>query len=309
MADLVDRAFKLFLGRITPPESQLAAAQTGHSNLRRRLESDGYFGRLIETTFLNGSYARHTVIRPIKDVDIVVAVFAEWLEVEPAKAMESLRRKLSQWYDGWRTRRRRRAVQVQLSRINLDVLLAVAPDGDSKPMFIPDRDQRCWIRTHPRRQLELAESLGRGTNGNYPRLVRLAKAWSSNRIALSARPRSFLLECAVYHVVSNQPHLFGDDVQEGFVTLLECLRDWDFGRSDVLTWNPVVPDPALSDVNVADRWTSECADAFRLGLELALRRCAAADHARWQESAVARWSEVFGGSFPRPFGAVQRNWA
>lgn len=305
MADLVDQAFSLYLSRITPPASQLAAAQSGHSNLRSRLENDRYFGGLIEKTFLNGSYARHTVVRPIRDVDIIAVVSPDWIDDQPAQAMESLRRKLSQWYDGWRTRRRRRAVQVQLSRVDLDVLLAVSPEGDQKPMFIPDRELQRWIRTHPRRQLMLTDELSRRTAGNYPRLVRLTKAWAANRIAVANKPGSFVLECAVFHMVAGTPSRFEGPIDQAFASLLGVLHQWDFGRSDFLTWDPRVPDPALPDVNVAERWSSGAANNVKRCLELALRRYEGVERSRWQESAVARWAELFGGTFPTPGGVLQ----
>src|SRR6058998_4010842 len=67
-------------------------------------------GRLTLDTFLNGSYARHTAVQPIKDVDVIVVVDTDWMQADPSRAMESLRHKLAQRYRDWRTRRQRRAV-------------------------------------------------------------------------------------------------------------------------------------------------------------------------------------------------------
>ncbi len=62
---LIDDAFGLLLKRITPPASQLATAQRAHTSLRDRLDRDPYYGHLIQASFLNGSYARNTAIRPV----------------------------------------------------------------------------------------------------------------------------------------------------------------------------------------------------------------------------------------------------
>jgi hypothetical protein len=305
--DLVGEAFALFLERVTPPPTQRRAAQSGHNTLRGRLEGDAYFGSLIRTTFLNGSYARHTVVRPIRDVDIIAVVGTDWMEADPARAMESLRRKLAQWYDGWRTRRRRRAVQVQLSRVNLDVLLATAPDGMDSPLRIPDRDLRRWIRTHPKRQRELTEQLRTETNGNYPRLVRLLKAWASNRVAEAYVPASFVLECSAFHVVAGEPARFAGALEEGFVALLEGLYGWDFGRSGWYSWSrPTVTDPGLPDMNVAERWDAAGADGVRRKLKVALQRCAEIERSRWEETAVGKWAELFGGLFPTASGVLRQ---
>ncbi len=198
----ISDAFQIFLQKISLPEAQLAAAQRSNNALRSFLENDEYFGGLLLDSFLNGSYARRTAVQPIKDVDIIVVVDTDWMKDDPGRAMESLRRKLAQRYDRYRTRRQRRAVKVMLSDITLDVVLAVAPRGLKHPLRIPDRDAHQWIETHPKRQLELVGALGTRTNGNYSRLVRLAKAWAKGRVAAADRPSSFVLECSVYHVTA-----------------------------------------------------------------------------------------------------------
>src|SRR5881396_779279 len=213
---LVDDAFRIFLRKISPPDSQREAAERSNHALRTFLENDSYFGGLLLDSFLNGSYARRTAIQPIKDVDIVVVVGADWLKADPALAMESLRSKLSQRYDARRARRRRRAVRITLSDMQLDVILAVAEDGLEEPLRIPDREVERWIVTHPKRQLQLIKVLGVATGGNYSRLVRLLKAWARAKVAMPDRPRSFVLECAVYHLLSKRPSDFAGELDEAF---------------------------------------------------------------------------------------------
>jgi SMODS domain-containing protein len=305
---LVLDAFRVFLQNISLPDSQLAAAQRSHNALRTYLANDDYFAHLTLDTFLNGSYARHTTVQPIKDVDIVVVVKKEWLEGDPTRAMEALRRKLSHRYDDWRTRRHRRAVRVTLSDICLDVLLATAPDGLARPLRIPDRELRSWIKTHPRRQLELVNALSSRTNGNYSRLVRLLKVWARSRVAEPDRPRSFVLECAVYHVVAAKPASFAGAVDEAFALLLQQLVAWDFGRATrfLSIGEPVVGDPALPDVNVAERWSERGADRVREKLQFALKRIAVLGRSRWDDTEVRHWGDVFGSPFPAPSTVVRR---
>jgi len=302
---LVDQGFALYLSRITPPQTQMEAAQRSHNALRAFLECDCYFGRMIVTTFLNGSYARGTVVRPIKDVDVIVVVGPEWLRESPAKAMEALRRKLSQRYPERRTLRQRRAVRVTLYDMQLDVLLAVAVSDDSHPLRIPDRRMDRWIETHPKLQLELTSRLKSATAGNYSKLVRLLKGWSASRVAARDRPSSFVLECAAYHVIARQPGAFAAPVSDTFVILLDRLREWDFGRSEqFLSWGrPGVPDPALPRLNVAERWDSKAVDRYRARLDLALKRCADLPRSRWEETEVEKWRMILGEPFAGPIGA------
>jgi len=280
----------------------MEAAQRSHNALRSFLENDHYFGGMLLDSFLSGSYARRTVVQPIKDVDIVVVVGPDWMKTEPALAMESLRSKLSQRYDDRRSRRRRRAVRIELSDMRMDVVLAVAPDGLKRPLRIPDRQVEEWIVTHPKRQLELVKALAAATNGNYSRLVRLLKAWARARVATADRPRSFVLECAVYHLLSVRPKDFAGELDEAFATLLDRLRSWDFGRSRWPRWDddPLVPDPALPDVNVAEGWEEEGADRFSEKIDIALCRLEDVERSRWEDTEVQHWKRLFGGLFPAP---------
>ncbi len=295
----VGKAFKLYLQRITPPATQLEAARRSNNALRSSLRNDRYFGGLLETTFLNGSYARNTVIRPINDVDIIVVVDSGRREAIPNDVMESLRRKLAQRYPGRRTRRLRRAIKVSLSDINLDVLLAVAPSGLNAPLEIPDRNEDEWIETHPKLQQQLTANLGRRTGGNYTALVRLMKQWAAARVARDHRPGSFTLECLAYHCMVSDPDSFKGPLDEAFMALLEAIIGFDLGIDGwVLRGYPTVRDPALPELNVADRWTAESAEVFLDKAELAARRGDAAGRARSDKTCLDKWDELFGGGFP-----------
>jgi len=305
---LVLDAFQVFLQNISLPETQVASAQRSNNALRAYLANDHYFGPLTLDTFLNGSYARRTAVQPIKDVDVIIVIDTDWNRSDPSRVMESLRRKLAQRYTHWRTRRQRRAVKVTLADIRLDVVLAVAPDGLERPLRIPDREVRQWIRTHPKRQLELVRDLGAKTNGNYSRLVRLIKAWARAKVASADRPGSFVLECAVYHVLAAHPASFAGPLNEAFGTLLEQLRAWDFGRrGGLLNWGqPIVADPALPDLNVAERWERTGADRLHENLDRAVRRFRDLHRSRWEDTEVRHWRELFGEPFPAPSTVARR---
>jgi hypothetical protein len=304
----IGNAFTMFLQRVSPPETQIAAAQRSNNALRAYLQNDTYFGPQLLDAFLNGSYARHTVVQPIKDVDIIVVVGTDWLDGDPGRAMESLRSKLAQRYDGYRTRRQRRAVKISLSDMTLDVVLAVAPNGLQRPLHIPDREARRWIETHPKRQLELVKALRARTNNNYSRLVRLAKAWAKSRVAAADRPSSFVLECAVYHVTAASPGRFAGPIDEAFAALLQDLYAWDAGRrGNLLSWgHPTIVDPALPAVNVAARWDSSGADRFKEKLKRAVRHLEGVHRSRWDETEVRHWRDLFGAPFPAPSTVARR---
>jgi hypothetical protein len=299
MPDLVEQAFDLYLSRIVPPRTQIEAAQRSHNAVRNFLANDDYFGPMIVADFLNGSYARNTVVRPIKDVDVIVVVGPDWLDDVPAEATEALRRKLAQRYPDRRTRRRGRAVRIELCDMDIDVLLAVARDGIDRPLRIPDRNLGRWIETQPKEQLRLSAELQRATERNYCPLIRILKAWSRSRIADADWPGSFVIECAAYHVIAMEPTSFVGRLDDAFAKLLRGLREADFGRGGRWFFRaPAVSDPALPNRNVAERWSESAADGFRAKLDVALRRTNKLDRSRSEDSEVGKWHEIFGDPFP-----------
>ncbi len=294
-----DNAFKIFVQRLAPPRTQRDAAVRSNNALRSRLQNDHYFSRFIIDSFLTGSYARGTTIRPIKDVDIVLQIQEGWLSNEPAAAMESLRKKLAFWYPGWRTSRRRRAVKVELSDVNLDVVLAIETRGTGHPLLIPDRDADAWLETHPRLQLALIRELITATSGNYTRLVRLFKGWAFSRVPDSARPPSFVLECLAYEAIAADPNAFVGSLPNVFAKLLASIENRKQWRNVLFSWEQtVVRDPALPKPNVAERWDSTEVRRFRESLRLALRRSSEALDARYDDTEIRRWRTLFGDRFP-----------
>jgi len=192
--------------------------------------------------------------------------------------------------------------------MELDVVLAVARDGLEQPLRIPDREVEKWIVTHPKRQLQLIRSLAGATQWNYARLVRLLKAWARGRVAAPDRPRSFVLECAAYHVLSMRPSDFVGELDKAFAMLLRRLHKWDFGRSRSPRWDddPTVTDPALPDVNVAEGWEEEGANRFIEKLDVALARLDDVERSRWEDTEVGHWGALFGGAFPAPSTVARR---
>lgn len=96
--------FEDFLGAIRLPDDMRAKAKSAHTKLRELLESDADLERLVVTTFLQGSYRRHTGVRPDPDqkcdVDIVVVTRIDRTRVTPAEALNRFKPFLEKHYKG-----------------------------------------------------------------------------------------------------------------------------------------------------------------------------------------------------------------
>ncbi|MCB9741770.1 MAG: nucleotidyltransferase [Alphaproteobacteria bacterium] len=122
--------FKTFLQEIRPTSNMRKDLQTGHKTLRRRLRADADLAPIIVSDFLQGSYRRHTAVRPTggkrSDVDIIVVTKLDEAEYGPVEAMDLFEPFLKKHYDR-KWRRQGRSFGIELSYVDLDLVITSAP--------------------------------------------------------------------------------------------------------------------------------------------------------------------------------------
>jgi hypothetical protein len=122
--------FEEFLGAIRLPDELRAKAKKAHTKLRELLETDESLRSIIVTTFLQGSYRRHTGVRPDPgkkcDVDVVVVTRIDRNTVAPQQALDRFKPFLEKHYAG-KYRIQGRSWQVTDGDIELDLVPTSAP--------------------------------------------------------------------------------------------------------------------------------------------------------------------------------------
>src|SRR3989442_908457 len=91
--------FEGLLGKIEPGVRHVSKAKKAHELLRDRLEDDEQVGEAHEETFLSGSYARHTAIKDINDVDVICVLKIDKDQTEPVVLLRWLESALLRHYD------------------------------------------------------------------------------------------------------------------------------------------------------------------------------------------------------------------
>ena len=91
--------FQGLLGRIEPSAGHVAKAKAAHEQLRERLRNDDEVSKAHKDTYLSGSYARHTAIRDIKDVDVICLLDLNTKVTEPIVLLRWLESRLLEYYD------------------------------------------------------------------------------------------------------------------------------------------------------------------------------------------------------------------
>lgn len=134
--------FKSFLSNVEPSSSTVEYISSAQTNLRKYLKNHATYGSTHVDTFLSGSYAKHTSIRPVKndrkrDVDIIV-VTNHSKEDNPQIVLKELYDVLDESSTYVNARIQHHSVGIELGQISIDVVPVIADSNDSDLFWLPD---------------------------------------------------------------------------------------------------------------------------------------------------------------------------
>ncbi len=179
-ASTVAGAFNTYDATLNLDKSERARAQERHQDITALLVASG----LAALTFLQGSFARKTMRKPLKDVDMVV-VMAERLRADlerpggPARAMALLREAVAAAYPSARfdaDKPAAHALQVTFPDLPFTFDLVPALAGDGEMVHIADRELDRWERSNARTLNRVVSERNVRTKGKFVHQVRMAKA-------------------------------------------------------------------------------------------------------------------------------------
>lgn len=294
--------FCTLLTRIEPDEKRASIARDLPAKVRDFLQSHEEITTISPHSRLAGSYARHTSLKAIKDVDIILLLDALYRQIEPEEVLNMVFRVLWDLSDALGDtgkpvvrRHQRRSVNIHLEEadFDLDIVPAVAPKGLDNPLLIPDKDWSKWVETHPLGYGQQLSDLNGAHQDKLVPLIKLLKHWRDVQMCYQ-RPKSYWLECLVYHCVNcgailtdgrSYAELFHQvlaSVHQGFLPFLQ--------RHDGI---PEIKDPMLGH-NVAHNWERLAFETFMRRAEESLRWAERALSQEDEAKAVSYWQYVFG---------------
>lgn len=157
-------------------------------------------GVTVLDSFLTGSYRRHTLIAPMRgaDVDIVVVLDRSYRRRGPSAVLDLVKDTLRETYPSSKISCNGQAATISFTDFTVDVVPAFTPWWDSSSLDICNSGDNTWIRTNPRKHIEISSQVNQRTGGLLVPSVKMLKAW--NRAA--GRPlRSFHLEVLAWKVL------------------------------------------------------------------------------------------------------------
>lgn len=282
-----------------------------------------FFNVYTEKNLKFGSFARHTKIQPLDDIDLMICfsatngeerrsyttasdcIFIEGIpfdrqnnllsqytnHLNSTKVINRLINKLSALsnYSKAEMHKNHEAATLQLKSYTWNFDIVPCFYTDTGLYLIPDGSGN-WKKTDPRIDNDRTSEINQKHKGKLLDVIRLMKYWNNRRITL--RMGSYLLECMILSIYEKLP------AKESYWVDLE-FRDLLNALSSAICNG--VPDPKgiQGDLN-----TFSSIERMQISLALKQAYYKAVDASKLeltdedQAAAIAKWKEIFGPSFP-----------
>jgi hypothetical protein len=282
--------FGTFLSSIQPDEDAVAAAKAAHEKIRDELRTDDESKDAHKDTFLSGSYARRTAINDINDVDVICVLDIDHRITEPEVCLAWIQGIMARYHK--ETKRQGRSVGAAGAKgVWLDIVPATPVSADDGPLWIPDREARQWVQTHPKGQIAAVNSKNKVTDGYYVQVVKLLKSWRDKLPNESCQVKSYILESLI-NVTIGSPSSHASAI----VNVLEGIER-NYGSYRTLNVVPVVADPGYTSVNVTKRWPVKEFTDFMAQVKSAASVARTALDSTDEATSRKLWRQMFGPQF------------
>jgi hypothetical protein len=300
-------AFAEFEEALKLDKPQVDAARRRHNEVRDCLTATD----LVATSFLQGSFARKTMISPLNDVDVVLVLpGADEHRLRrpggPAQSMEQLKPHLSACFPGIvfdAEKRADHALRLDFTDVDFHIDLVPAFDlhNDNGDVDIADRTRDCWERSNTRELMRVVSERNStdATNGRFVAQARMVKTFCNGAPDLDVC--GLVAESLAFDAVTTR-------MSDGRALLVT------FQRGARLT-SGTLTDPTGVDDLVAG-WSWERRQAAVSAFDKATRAAAEAlalEAAGDEAGAIDIWHRLLGPQFPAAEGladeqAVFRAW-
>lgn len=237
--------FNKFLTNIEPSKSTVEYISSVQNNLREYLETHEDYKYIHVETFLSGSYAKHTSIRPVlndkkRDVDIVVVTNYSSQD-SSIDVLEELRDVLLE-SDKYKTATiQSHSVGIELQGINIDVVPVIADPDDNELYYIGDSDNGSWIKTDPKGHKTWSTEVNKNNNTEYKPLVKIFKWWRRTNCPDTEKyPKGITLEKIIADNLGDSSLSTEDFFISTIQNIISAYKE-DYVDKGI---NPVISDPS-----------------------------------------------------------------
>lgn len=168
-----------FIENITVTDRQEDKIDASFDNLKTNLTKDDS-NLAIKEVFLNGSYERDTIIRPLDDIDLFAVIDeADYAENGQNPNSQSVLTKFKNYLNSIndykdKVKQDRPCVTVFLSDKNFDVLPSLRK---AEALYIPNSDLTGWTFTDPKTHTDNLNRVNKSRNYKVKSIVKAVKQW------------------------------------------------------------------------------------------------------------------------------------
>lgn len=190
--------FYTFLSNIEPSNTTISYISSVQTNLRDYLANHQNYKRIHTQTFLSGSYAKHTSIRPKlydgkRDVDIVVETSYNTTH-NSIDVLQELYDTLKEKDIYSNAKVQSHSVGIELKGISIDIVPVVC-SSDGHKYYIGSSDCNEWIITDPKGHINWSSEVNSENNMKYKPLVKMLKWWRRSNCPEGTKyPKGITLE-------------------------------------------------------------------------------------------------------------------
>lgn len=246
--------FAKFLSDIEPSRSTVKEISTAQKSLRDYLSSHEEYSNRYQSSYLSGSYAKHTAIRPAKDdgnrdVDIIVETDHS-TDDDPADVLEELRGVLADASKYTTAHVQTHSIGIRLSKLDIDVV-PLAEEGEN--WYIGDAETGEWNQTNPKGHKKWSTKANEEHDGKYKPVVKILKWWRREHCPEGSRwPKGITLEKMVADSFPEESGPYSDLVASVFRSMHDRYSD-DLTSGIV----PFIDDPSLPGNDLAASYSIE----------------------------------------------------
>ena len=168
--------FEKLRSQIEPTEKEKSSISASHTKMRTMLENSAEVKTV--DTFLTGSYARDTMIRPLRDVDFIVQVnYGHHQNDTPMQLLNKIARILRSAYPLTPIAITPPCITVKLSYCSLEVVPAIGFTDNDDLFKIPTENGLGWQQTYPKVPAEWMTQENKQAGGLFKPTVKMLKRW------------------------------------------------------------------------------------------------------------------------------------
>ena len=287
--------FNAFLSNIEPSASTVTYISSIQNNLRSFLKNHGDYKDVHVDTFLSGSYAKHTSIRPAagdkkRDVDIIV-VTSYSSSKDSSDVLEELRDVLVQKHEYSTATIQRHSVGIEMGGVSVDVVPVIADEDDDQLYYVGDSDTGDWTVTDPKGHKSWSTDVNKENNCEYKPLVKIFKWWRRVNCPEGTKyPKGITLEKIIADNLGDSSLSTEDFLIGTMQNILSAYKE-DYSDQDK---NPVIDDPSEKIIgnDLLSGYSTDDFSAFIDKLD---------EHASLLNSegtSNATWRKILGTQFP-----------